>query len=112
MFSYFNYELLSMCAIYAVALISTLIMEFRLPRAKKCLYRKPVTGMTWWQFLHLSTRVVLGFAAPSYWYVMVGIDTSWELFERFYLGIHDWYDLAFNNVGLLLGVSFRYMIGN
>jgi hypothetical protein len=79
----------------------------------------------WWSVSHVMLYIVLGFAFPHLWVLLIVISISWELlehlsscFERQY--IHKpgdpvywcgkWSDLIVNSFGFIIGLTMRYII--
>jgi hypothetical protein len=60
-----------------------------------------------WQLTHYLTRVFLGYFCPKYWKVIFIIDFGWEALECYKWGAHNWYDLVWNMLGLITGMTLR-----
>lgn len=111
-------QLFYLLIIYLVALILTMLMDTRIPflpnlipkEVDKKLDEDIIPDLlTGWQVTHLLTRVICGFVAPKYWMLMFGVDLSWEFTEYFLWKNHNWLDIVWNTIGILIGIYLRYL---
>ncbi len=110
-------QLIYLVGIYTVATICTFALDWQLPGfsgiaefSKKIdLDRYLIKDyMTYWQLTHFLTRFVLGYFCPDYWQLIFAVDFGWESIECFKWEAHNWYDLIWNMLGLIIGIMVRY----
>jgi len=110
-------QLKYLIGIYAIALILTFALDWQLPGFKQIesfsknidLDRYVIQDyMTYWQLTHFLTRFLLGFFCPKYWHVIFAIDFGWETLEWYQWQAHNWYDLIWNMLGLVIGMMVRH----
>ena len=110
-------QLKYLIGIYAIALILTFALDWQLPGFKQIesfsknidLDRYVIKDyMTCWQLTHFLTRFLLGFFCPKYWHVIFAIDFGWETLEWYQWQAHNWYDLIWNMLGLVIGMMTRH----
>jgi len=110
-------QLIYLVGIYTIATICTFALDWQLPGfsgiaefSKKIdLDRYLIKDyMTYWQLTHFLTRFVLGYFCPDYWQLIFAIDFGWESIECFKWEAHNWYDLIWNMLGLIIGIMVRY----
>jgi len=110
-------QLKYLIGIYAIALILTFALDWQLPGFKQIesfsknidLDRYVIKDyMTCWQLTHFLTRFLLGFFCPKYWHVIFAIDFGWETLEWYQWQAHNWYDLIWNMLGLVIGMMVRH----
>jgi hypothetical protein len=62
---------------------------------------------TFWSMSHLFLYVLIGYFCPDYARMAFFIGAGFELYEYFRFECHDVLDLAWNAVGLFLGLGLR-----
>lgn len=111
-----NNQLFYLLIIYAIALFLTLTMDTRIPflpniippSIDKKLDEEIIPELlTGWQLTHLFTRILCGFIAPQYYLLMFSVDLTWEFSEFFLWKNHNWLDLVWNSIGIIIGICFR-----
>ena len=109
-------QLRYLICIYFVATVFTFALDWQLPGFSQLsefsknidLDRYLIPDyMTYWQLTHYLTRVFLGYFCPKYWKVIFIIDFGWEALECYKWGAHNWYDLVWNMLGLITGMTLR-----
>ena len=80
--------------------------------------------LDWWSVTHFMLYIILGFAFPHYWKLLLICSISWELLEYFTgcleKSIKDekdiiywcgkWSDLFVNTSGFIVGLIIRYIV--
>jgi hypothetical protein len=103
--------------IYTIATILTFALDWQLPGFEQVAHLSKKIDldrylipdyMTYWQCTHFLTRFLLGFFCPNYWHVIFVVDFGWETLEWYQWNAHNWYDLIWNMLGLITGITFRY----
>lgn len=109
-------QLRYLICIYFVATVFTFALDWQLPGFSQLSeFSKNIDldqylipdYMTYWQLTHYLTRVFLGYFCPKYWKVIFIIDFGWEALECYKWGAHNWYDLVWNMLGLITGMTLR-----
>jgi len=110
-------QLKYLIGIYTIALILTFALDWQLPGFKQIesfsknidLDRYVIKDyMTYWQLTHFLTRFLLGLFCPKYWHIIFAIDFGWETLEWYQWQAHNWYDLIWNMLGLVMGMMIRH----
>lgn len=110
-------QLVCLIIIYAIAAVGTFALDWQLPGFKQLSsFSKKIDldqyliqdYMTYWQLTHFLTRVCLGYFSPKYWYIVFVVDFGWETAEYIKWKAHNWYDLIYNMLGLIVGIMIRY----
>jgi len=50
---------------------------------------------------------ILGFILPEYWYILIPMGCIYEVYEYYHWNGHDYLDIMYNSLGVLLGVSLN-----
>lgn len=110
-------QLYLLIIVYVISTVLTILFEFYWPAAKRFLYKEvrldpfpTKKTTTYWQIAHFLTRVILGFVAPNYWPILILIDVDWEVLEWTVWQNHDWADIAYNIIGIIIGIGLNKIV--
>ncbi len=76
---------------------------------RTCFVHSKVKGacrFSFWSLTHVLLYTYLAVTCPDICWQMLPIGVVWEIGE-YYLGIHDFYDILWNLLGVLLGTVLR-----
>lgn len=65
-----------------------------------------------WHLIHIFNNFLFGLFVPHYYVQAVLFGIAFEVFEYFHSKCHDWMDIIYNGIGLVIGILCNFLIYN